>query len=64
MGDYKFTHVGIGGATDITQLVTGEARDSRTGELDEERTDWDKWIDWWDRVDKALSKKYTKETNK
>ena len=47
-------------ARDVTDLVQGIARDVN-GNIDEERTDWDLYAAWWDRVDKALAKKYEKE---
>ena len=47
-------------ARDVTDLVQGIQRDAK-GNIDEERTDWDLYAAWWDRVDKALAKKYEKE---
>ena len=45
---------------DVTQLLTGMPQNLPEEEA-LEMTDWDKWIDFWNRVDKALAKKYAKE---
>ena len=49
-------------ARDVTDLVQGIARDVN-GNIDEERTDWDLYAAWWDRVDKALAKQHERENN-
>ena len=45
---------------DVTDLLFGIQRDSQ-GNIDEERTDWDRYAASWDMIDKALAKKYEKE---
>ena len=60
MGDYRIILVGKAQDTDLTELLTGTIRDLRTGELNMEKTDWDRFTTFWDRVDKALAKKYSK----
>lgn len=49
MSDIRITHVGIGGATDVTSLLTGRPQNLPEEEA-VEMTDWDKWISFWDRV--------------
>lgn len=45
---------------DVTAFLTGQPDNLPEDEM-LEMTDWDKFADFWDRVDKALAKKYEKE---
>lgn len=60
MSEFKLTYVTKFEGRDLTRTLTGMPmtlpEDERL-----EMTDWDKWIDFWNRMDKALAKKYGKE---
>ena len=56
----KVTYATRHEARDVTALLTGVPQNLPEEEA-LEMTDWDKFIDFWNRVDKALAKKYAKE---
>lgn len=47
-------------ARDVTAFLTGQPDNLPEDEM-LEMTDWDKFADFWNRVDKALAKKYKEE---
>ena len=60
MSEFKLTYVTKFEGRDLTNTLTGMPmmlpEDERL-----EMTDWDKFADFWNRMDKALAKKYAKE---
>ena len=49
MSDFKITHIGIGGLTDVTATLTGMPQNLPEDEAIE-MTDWDKFEAVWNRV--------------
>ena len=60
MSDFKVTWIGANYATDVTTTLSGQPQGLREEEKTE-MTNEEKFISFWDAVDKALAKKYTKE---
>lgn len=60
MSDFKLTYVTNLEGRDVTRELSGMPMNLPEDER-VEMTDWDKWIGFWGRVDKAMAKKYGKE---
>lgn len=62
MGNFKITHVGCGGATDITATITGMPTNLPEDEAIE-MTNWDKWISFWNNYADLLERRERENGN-
>lgn len=62
MGNFKITHVGCGGATDITATITGMPQNLPEDEAIE-MTNWDKWESFWNNYADLLERRERENGN-